>query len=1186
MPRHLLFRFIIVQLLFFGATCLQATSTSSASAAIKAKIKQLESADVDPVTWANNLVELGTIYTLGKDVPKDIKKALTYLTLVAKQDVNRPAQAQANVRLGVLYSGGELKNVIKAREYLEKAANQNANPAVQAQANFWLGTIYSRDELQNVFKAREHFEKAAQQNIDRKAQAEANLWLGTIYMNSELKDIAKAREYYEKAAHQDVLPDIQAKANNELGKVYSSGELKDIKRAREYYEKAANQDVDPGTQLFAKLKLAELQNVSAPTAEAEPTESVSEKIKRLGSTNTDPVTRANNLVELGDIYSDWNGKGLGDDYKQALKYYEEAARQDVNKRAKAKANYRIGKIFRLGAHDVTKDIPRAIGYLQQAAIQKADPVAWAHANYILGGIYYGEGGSDVKLDAEKAIGYLQKAAKQDVDSTAKAAANYSIGLIYANGSSNVKKDTEKAIGYLQKAAKQDAEPVVQASATFRLGMIYLDDLKDGIQARKYYEKVANQDAQRELQARANYELGIMYHEGLYGLKKDDTKAREYFEKAENQKDELETRKKAQQKLVELSAEEKAISGAPQTNEQQESIAKALSTMRTVEALLSQQISKAQDFLDADKLFEQVSIELKNAHNEATLAQKVSLLRKMIDLSRNIFVDKQEVKILQFLGKTPTSSLIKAAKKLIAELELLQMPERRAEIKSLNERIEKWSKPSATATEPTEQEKKAQQEQQVRQARNLIKELDEALENKDLDIAAHKLRDIQQLTITDADIRKQIATLQNQYKKQKADALQNQFEEALAKYKEKPSSARSDKAKEIIRALADLNIPERRDFITEANKRLRALEKESAAVPEKKGVSPTLALEPQQLLFIFDPYNQLEPLPKEIKSRAEEALNELSLGHKDPTAIKLSYGENLWRIRVGNYRIVYERLPKKDAVAIVMIDARKEVYEAEDEQLQKAREDYLIDINDWPTDKLLSDAEELLKKTASVSDAAKAEPLLELYRWQLRGYPANQDYLKSLLLSGKAAFKMNDLAKARELFADMIPQAIDFPQIKKQAEASLAEVEKRLVSFQAGRRITPPSPGRVSPIPQEDVVGKLREKYQEAQQLLVTNPEKATLALEQFSKESSAHAAELTNERKGADTLLNNEPIFVSAEQALEEGEYDDAITFFNTYLKEVGKFIPTRRRQLINEEIAQSELGRAIRREVEKRLVK
>ncbi len=603
-------------------------------------------------------------------------------------------------------------------------------------------------------------------------------------------------------------------------------------------------------------------------------------------------------------------------------------------------------------------------------------------------------------------------------------------------------------------------------------------------------------------------------------------------------------------------------------------------LENIKAIMLKKNLRAQDFHDVEKLLGQVAKEITTVHELTTkksLEENIIEIRDTLKKIKDNFIKDQESKILDILKKNPSPTLVKAANKAVSEIEELQMPELASKIEELHKLIETWSKrPISVVTEMTEAEKKALQEQEKHKAQELVQRLDETLAKNNLTDAEQLLRDIKFARITDATLQKRIAGLQDQYKEQKADALQTQVEEALAKYKEKPSSARADTIRDIIKALAGLKIPERRDFINKVNQQLRVLEKELAIVPEKKGVSPTPAPEPQQLLFIFDPYNQLEPLPKDIKSRAEEALKELSLGHKDPSAIKLSYGEGLWRIRVGNYRIVYERLPKKDAVAIVMIDARKEVYEAEDEQLQKTREDYLIDINDWPTDKLLSDAEDLLKKTASVADAAKAEPLLELYRWQLRGYPADQEYLKSLLLSGKAAFKMNDLAKARERFKNLIPQSIDFPKIKKQAEASLAEVEKRLASFQAGRRITPPSPARISPTPQEDIVGMLRQQYQEARQLLVTDPEKATLGLEQFAKESQPYAKELTQERNGADTLLNNEPLFASAMDYLEEGEFDDAISSFNKYLKEVGDSVPKARKELILDKIEESKLGRTI----------
>ncbi len=659
------------------------------------------------------------------------------------------------------------------------------------------------------------------------------------------------------------------------------------------------------------------------------------------------------------------------------------------------------------------------------------------------------------------------------------------------------------------------------------------------------------------------------------------------------------------------------------------------------ALILKKNLRAQDFHDVEKLLGQVAKEINALHElpaKETLKESIINLKNTIKNVKDDFIKNQESKVLDILKKNPTPTLVKAANKAVTELEELQTSELEPKIEELHKLIETWSKrPTSVASELTEAEKKTLQEQEKRKAQELVQRLDQALTNNNLETAEQLLQDIKRTTITDVNLQKHVAGLQDQYKKKKAEVLQTEYNEALITYKEKPTTTREQKVRSIIKELEDLKIPTLREFISKAHEQLKAKGKESETTEEKKKAQPA---EAQQFLFIFDPFNQIEPLPEEIKSRAEEALKELSHGHKDPSAVKLSYGEGLWRIRVGNYRIIYEMLREKDAIAVVMIDARRDIYE--DEQVQRAREDYLTDINHYPPEKLLSDAEDFLKKN-NIDDAAHAEALLGLYRWQLRGYPTNtEDYLRSLLLSATAAMKMNDLPKARQLFSDLIPQArreqiatslgehniipdlsrviteYASPQtsnhkIQQHARVGLAQVELRSGNRQAAideleraiaaaandkerkglaaqlEKIRLPSPTSPSPmpmIPQEDVVGKLRAKYQEARQLLGTNPEKATLALEQFSKESQPYAKELAQERRGADTLLNNEPIFASAKQALEEGEYDDAITFFNTYLKEAGKFIPTLRRQLIDEEIAQSELGRAIRREVEKRLVK
>ena len=56
---------------------------------------------------AQSQVNLGTIYTLGKDVPQDYAQALKWLRLAAGQENDVAAQAIAQVKLGGMYADGE-----------------------------------------------------------------------------------------------------------------------------------------------------------------------------------------------------------------------------------------------------------------------------------------------------------------------------------------------------------------------------------------------------------------------------------------------------------------------------------------------------------------------------------------------------------------------------------------------------------------------------------------------------------------------------------------------------------------------------------------------------------------------------------------------------------------------------------------------------------------------------------------------------------------------------------------------------------------------------------------------------------------------------------------------------------------------------------------------------------------------
>ena len=71
--------------------------------------------------------------------------------------------------------------------------------------------------------------------------------------------------------------------------------------------------------------------------------------------------------------------------------------------------------------------------------------------------------------------------------------------------------------------------------------------------------------------------------------------------------------------------------------------------------------------------------------------------------------------------------------------------------------------------------------------------------------------------------------------------------------------------------------------------------------------------------------QLEKLPAAAQRRILAALAALEEDPRPPGVVKLSGEDNLWRIRVGDYRIVYEIHDDRLLVLVVRIGHRKDVY---------------------------------------------------------------------------------------------------------------------------------------------------------------------------------------------------------------------------------------------------------------------
>ena len=70
--------------------------------------------------------------------------------------------------------------------------------------------------------------------------------------------------------------------------------------------------------------------------------------------------------------------------------------------------------------------------------------------------------------------------------------------------------------------------------------------------------------------------------------------------------------------------------------------------------------------------------------------------------------------------------------------------------------------------------------------------------------------------------------------------------------------------------------------------------------------------------------ELDRLPDKIAERILEALEGME-NQPRPTGCKKLRGENAWRIRVSNYRVIYEIHDKVLQVMVVTIGHRREVY---------------------------------------------------------------------------------------------------------------------------------------------------------------------------------------------------------------------------------------------------------------------
>ncbi len=83
--------------------------------------------------------------------------------------------------------------------------------------------------------------------------------------------------------------------------------------------------------------------------------------------------------------------------------------------------------------------------------------------------------------------------------------------------------------------------------------------------------------------------------------------------------------------------------------------------------------------------------------------------------------------------------------------------------------------------------------------------------------------------------------------------------------------------------------------------------------------------PYQIIIRPTAEKSLDKIPLPARRRIADALEALRGDPRPAGVVKLTGDENLWRIRVGNYRVVYEIHDDRLIVLVLRVAHRKDVY---------------------------------------------------------------------------------------------------------------------------------------------------------------------------------------------------------------------------------------------------------------------
>ena len=81
----------------------------------------------------------------------------------------------------------------------------------------------------------------------------------------------------------------------------------------------------------------------------------------------------------------------------------------------------------------------------------------------------------------------------------------------------------------------------------------------------------------------------------------------------------------------------------------------------------------------------------------------------------------------------------------------------------------------------------------------------------------------------------------------------------------------------------------------------------------------------QVFFKPSADRQLRKLPADVQRRIAGEVATLAVNPRPAGVVKLTGDENLWRVRIGDYRLVYEIHDDRLIVLVLRVANRKDVY---------------------------------------------------------------------------------------------------------------------------------------------------------------------------------------------------------------------------------------------------------------------